>query len=464
MEQHRLIKKRQIARAERMSKELRRSDPFSMMGQVRCAFAVVLFLICVFIFILGDSETFKTPINQLEFEYQMVFSVGISLFSVGCLLPSFRRHKFIIVSVSVVMLGMGVAMPFMWHARLPYADISQQMLTDPVSQDEPESTIARSERTLSEQDLDVYRKICEDLPGKTHYAIYMDNQTAISRTLLRETLTRLLQAEYTSAYTRGNGALFVVVNVRSKKSYVSNVVSRFGKVTYANPEAGVYEVRFSAEKANLVSRYSTEVLSSPHNPYFVAANISEMSSFDPMRVATAANTLAQSNVNVLRHDIKQAILRVLQDPWLTEEDTYQALIEALTVYAPAGDEQALTHFRAYFSNCRSVGRSLSSKVVARLIDEDPMNMVEPVLQMWADNPVAWGDVMTRLGSHAEDKMITLITPGSDIQMLDAALKYFASYGTEKAIPLIEQLTQHSDSLIRHKAGQTLETLRSRTHR
>ncbi len=464
MAQHRLIKKRQIARAERMSRELRRSSPYSVMGHVRCAFAVVLFLVCVFIFILGDSETFKTPINQLEFEYQLVFSLGISLFSVGCLLPSFRRHKFIVTSVSLVMLGMGVAMPFMWHARLPYADAPQPQVEESASPDEATPAAERSGRTLSDRDLDVYRKICEDLPGKAHYAIYMDNQTAISRTLLRETLTRLLQAEYTSAYTRGDGALFVVVNVRSKSSFVSNVISRFGRVSYANPEAGVYEVRFSADKSNLVSRYSTEVLSSPHNPNFVAANISEMSSFDPMRVATAANTLAQANVNVLRHDIKQAILRVLQDPWLTEEDTYQALIEALNVYAPAKDEQALTHFRTYFDNCRNVGRSLSSKVVLRLIDEDPMTMVEPVLQMWAENPVAWGDVMTRLGSHAEDKMLTLITPGSDIQMLDAALKYFASYGSAKAIPLVEQLAQHPDSLIRHKAEQTLEMLRSRALR
>lgn len=458
MEQNRLVHRRQVARAARMSRNLQRGSAFSLMGKVRCGLAVGLFLICVLVFVIGDSETVKTPINQLEKEYQFYVSIGTALISSLFLLPSFGSHKFIISLAITTMMTMGVAMPFMWHARVPGLEpepVVQQVIEEKKAEEE------KSKRFLTDGDLDVFRKTCEEMPQSVHYAIYLDNQSTSVRSLVRESLTRLLQAEYTRAYTRGNGALYIVTNVRGKRSNVARVASRYGRVTYANAGAGVYEVRFSPDKANLVSRYSSEVLSSPQNLNFVSANVSELLCLDPMRVSAAANMLATSNVQVLRGDIRDAIVQVLRDPWTSEEETYQALVEALTVYAPRGDREAYQYFITYFNNCRVMKKNISPKVTRRLIGEDPSGMVEPIVELWVENPLKWNDMLSALGSKAEEALIAKLTPAADLKLLDSLMKYLSTYGSSKALPALEGLLNHPDSLIRHKAGVTINDIKSR---
>lgn len=456
---HRRMKKRQEARAEMMKRKIAAGSLFSMQGKVRCALALVLFFACSFVFMLGDSETLETPINQLEIEYQLMISVGCSLISVICLLPSFRHNKVIIGSLIILILMWGASVPFVWHARTVQLEVGQTIELDNDAQDG--DSYAVKGPSLSEGDLEVFRSICEEAPRQTHYAIYMDKQTSITRSLIRESLTRLLQAEYTRAYTRGKGALFVVVNSRAPRANVTRILSRFGRVSYSKPMEKIYEVHFDADRAKMVSRYSSDVLESPQNPNFVAANLSELSCMDPMRVRAAANMLASTNVQVLRTDIKNALLEVLKDSWQSEADTYQALVEALDVYAPAGDATALQHFREYFAKSRATSSGLSVRVVRRLAVEDPEGVAEPIVQMWVTNPVAWNEIIPLLGSRAEDSLLKKVTVNSDLQTLDSSLKFFSEYGTAKAIPLVEGLSHHKDALISHKAAQTLAAIKRR---
>lgn len=452
------IKQRQIARAERLSVRFTRNSPYSLMGRVRCSLAICLFLLCAFVFMIGDSATLKTPINQLELEYQLMVSVGCSLLSVIFLLPSFKYHKLYITLISILLLVGGAIMPFIWHFRTPVvvAPVAKEKVEEPKVEEENAGG-----RVLSDSDLEVYRSKCSELPQQRHFAVYMDEQTPISRSLLRESLTRLLQAEYTQAFTRKAGALFVVVNARADSSSVTRVLNRYGRITHAGTQNGVFEVDFDSQKADLVCRYSSDVLSSPRNPNFVAANISEICCPDPMRVTAAATVLANTNVQVLRHDVKNALLRVLQDPWLSEPDAYQALVEALVVYAPLGDAQAIQAFRTYYNDAYSSGYGLSPRVVQRLIEEDPDGMVEPVVQMWIANPIAWKGMIELLGNRVEDSLMKRVNAQSELQTLDAAMLFFEDNGTPKCIPLLESLQQHPDSLIAHKAGKTLEAVKAR---
>lgn len=459
--QNEIVHRRQVARAERMARTLQSGSAFSLMGKVRCGLSVGLFLICVLIFVIGDSETVKTPINQMEQEYQLYISIGVALISSLFLLPSFATHKFIISISIVTMLSMGVAMPFMWHARVP--GIEPQSPTALEGEEEKKETQEedKTRRFLSDGDLEVFHKTCEERPRETHFAIYLDNQTSSIRSQVRESLTRLMQAEFTRAYTRGSGALYIVTNARGNRSNVARVASRYGRVVYANAGAGIYEVSFSPDKANLVSRYSSEVLSSPQNLNFVSANVSELLCLDPMRVSAAANMLATANVQVLRGDIRDAIVQVLHDPWSSEEETYQALIEALTVYAPRGDREALQYLMAYFNNCRTARKKISPKVTRRLIGEEPAAMVEPIVQLWLDNPLAWNEMLSALGPRAEEVLISRLNPEADLHLLDSLMKYLSTYGSSKAIPSLEKLLEHPDSLVRHKAGATINDIKSR---
>lgn len=431
------------------------------MGRVRCSLAICFFFLCAFIFMIGDSSTLKTPINQLELEYQLMVSIGCSLLSVIFLLPSFRYHKLFVSLTSILLLAGGSVMPFIWHFRVPLEGPSSTPVQVEMASVKSEEKVSGG-RVLTDSDLEIYRTKCSELPRQRHFAVYMDDQTPISRSLLRESLTRLLQAEYTQAYTRRAGALFVVVNARAESLSVTRVLSRYGRITHAETQKGVYEVDFDPTKADLVCRYSSDVLTSPRNPNFVAANVSEICCLDPMRVTAAATTLANADVQVLRHDIKNALLRVLQDPWLSEPDAYQALVEALVVYAPMGDAQALQKFRTYFNDARSSDFGLSQTVVRRLIEEEPDAMVEPVVQMWVVSPIAWKGMIELLGDKVEDTLLKRVNPQSELQTLDAAMLFFDDYGTSKCIPLLESLLQHPDSLIAHKAGKTLASVKARS--
>lgn len=459
---HHRLKKRQMARAEKMQRRLATGSSYSNKSRVLGLLGLVLFLACSFIFMLGDSDTYKTPINQLDVEYQLSISIACGLISICCLISSFRNNKVLVSMLMVIILGWSIALPFVWHARVPgEGDEEVETEENRVAKTAEEAAPVKGGSVMTDGDLEVFRTLCSEVPRQVHFAIYMDNQTSASRALVRESLTRLLQAEYTRAYTRGRGALFVVANARVAQHHLPLILSRYGQLMYSNANRRVYELHFSAERAQLVSRYASDVLESANNPNFVAANVSELTSLDPMRVRAAAHMLANADVQVLRGDIKNALMRVLQDPWQTEPETYQALVEALVVYAPPHDKEALRYFHNYFDGFRLTSRTLSEKVVRRLVTEDPDSMIEPVVQMWLGNPVAWGEILSLMENRVENALLARVTAKSDLKILDDSLKFFADYGTSKALPLVEELTGHRDSLISHKAHQTLEKIKNR---
>lgn len=451
---------RQEARAKRMRTALHREQPYSMFGLVRCVIALVLFCIVLLIFLFGDTPLFKPMIDSLSIEYRFVVSIGASLISVCLLLPSFRRKKVLISLLCILMLAIGAAMPlFSYDNEQEQADAASDAKETPQNaQSEVQGTEAS--RDLTKGDLSVFYSHRKEAPRGTHFAIYITQQNSALRSLVREILTRLMQAEYTRAYTRGNGALYVVVNARVPYSVGVRVASRFGSIKYANPQEGIYEVGYNEEKLNVVSPYSAEVLGSPTNPNFVAGNVSELLCMDATRVGSAAKLLASANVQYLRRDIRNALVQVLRDPWDSEPETQQALLEALDVYAPAGDTEVITLFKRYFSMCREQRRAVSPQVMQRLIAEEPDAMLEPVVQLWVANPITWRDMITAFGSRAEEKLLEKMAT-SDIQLLDAILKYLGDFGTPAAIPALENLSQHPDTLIRHKARTTLEEILKR---
>lgn len=110
-------KRRQEARAVKMCKSFSSETVYSLMGRVRCILAILLFLVCMFFFLIGDSDTYRTPINLLETSSQRLISFSISVIAVLLLLPSLRRHRFIISSSALAMLVLGWFMPDIWHFR-----------------------------------------------------------------------------------------------------------------------------------------------------------------------------------------------------------------------------------------------------------------------------------------------------------------------------------------------------------
>lgn len=466
--------RRQIARAERMNRNYRSDSVFGIAGRMRCALGVAIFLGCVFIFMLGDSEGYATPLSQLDLDSQRVISIVLCWVAAGLIFISFQRHKVLVTCVGLVMLVSGWLMPEIWRHEPAAVAEEQPAAPEPKPEKKERPVLLQTEDpnaeegqalsedpVLSEADLAVFREGVKNAPHLSHYAIYMDNQDSSARAIVREALTRQLEAEYTRAYTRAMGALYVVTNAKGQIRNISRILSRYGRVAYARPAEGIYEVHFMPDRANMVCRYTPDVLNSPTNPAFVSANLSELSCLDPMRVRAAAISLKNSNVPVLRRDIHAALCDVLSEPWTSEPDTYSALVEALVTYAPEGDARTVEMCRRYFQLCRSQQRGVSSQVLLLLIRETPDEMVEPIVDMWAANPVVWGRILSQLGSRAEEKMLELLSRTDSIQLIGAILKYIQDFGTKKSLPVVEKYIDHPDSLISHTARATLSELKNR---
>lgn len=462
-EEYRRAARRQRERAARMQRDLQDDALFNVSGKLRCGMGIVIFLVCMYLFLLGDNPTYSTPISRLELDSQRFISVGLCWLAAGLIFFSFKRHKLLVSIVGVGMMVIGWYAPEIWRYKSvePLPD-EQPQVEEKQQAELPESEpIRKTGSVMTPGDMEVFYESRSKSPHMAHYAVYMDQQDSASRAIIRDALTRLLEAEYTRAYTRNQGALFVVTNARGGLRNISRLLSRFGRVSYSKPEDGHYEVRFMPDHANMVCRYGSEVLSNPHNPAFVQANLSEITCLDPLRVRTAAQILKNANVAALRKDIHATLQRVLREPWQNEDDTHRALMEALIVYAPTGDKGTVDYCLRYFQNCRARRQPTSAAVMQMLIKEEPEAMVAPVVEMWASNPIAWNGILSSLGDKAEDEMIKLLAHTEKLQLISTILNYLGEFGTPKAVPAVQQLLQHPDSIISHSAKNTLDKLMQR---
>lgn len=457
--------KRQIARVERMHQDYSSNRIFNNSGKLRCCLGVVLFLICAVIFIIGDSETYRTPINQLDAASQRMFSMSLCVVAACLILVSVRRHKALILSLSAVMLLTGWYMPTLWHYRGPELGAKQEKKAPAAAEAEtPGGPVpAAPVRVLTDDDLEPFRQVESESPRMSHYAVYINDQDSATRNIVRDAFTRLLQAGYTQAFSRADGALYVISNVQGKRRQISGILERLGEVTYARPEQGIYEVRFDPKKANIVSLNSSEELTSPSNPAFVPANLRELRSLDCARVRQAANNLKVANVAVLRDDIRSTLISVSGESWSSELETYANLVEALLVYSPIGDKETLEVCRRYFRTCRALHRGTSPAVIRRLIEEEPDAMVDAVVEQWASNPIAWNAMLNELGSRAEAAVLKLLSETSqDNRMLSNIFQYLQNHGTERSVPALESYLNHQDQVIQHLSEQALKEINQRS--
>ena len=456
--------KRQTARAEMMFGEYESGQMFSVAGKLRLLLGLIIFMVCGLLFLISDKEAGVTFLAELDMDSQRIFSMILCVASAALIAASSVRYKKLVRIAAVLVLVMGWTMPDMLDAALK-AKAKQKAKIVAAAEAELNETQTKEELTegpvLNDDDLQVFYTLRSASHRISHYAVFIDNQDGRARSLMREALNRLLEAEYTRAYTRANGALYVATNVPGERRNISRLLSRFGTVTHAEPAKGVYEVRFDADRANLVSQYSPDVLSSPLNNSYVTANLSELRCVDPMRVRMSARSLASSNVKVLRREIRDTLVEVLQDPWATEPDTYSALIEALVVYCQSRDKEAVKLCYEYFEARRALKREIAREVTVYLIRELPDAMVNPILDFWCENPMAWTESLNMLGYRVQTPLLERLRNTTNLRLIGSILKYLEDRGTKEALPVVETFLEYPDSIIRHSAKTTYKTLQTR---
>lgn len=450
--------KRQHARAEIMNQGYTDGTAFSAAGKIQFGLGLFIFLICGFFFYLMDGGDGLPAIGKMDRESLRLISVVLCWTAAALVATSSRRRKVYTLPLALIMVVCGWCMPNMIKYEQVVRPIVMQQVTTKGETEEK----ASDGPVLNNEDLQVFVQFRKTAPHRSHYAVYLDDQDTRTRAIVREAITRFLRAEYTTAYTRANGALYVACNVPGKIKNISDTLSRFGRITFANVSEGVYEVRFDAEKANLVSKYPPEVLASPLNTSFVTANIYELSSLDAMRVRMAARSLKNANVQILRREVHDAILRALSDLWDQDLDTQTSLIEALVVYAYPNDKQAIPLCHQFFENSRIQKHDIPESVTTYLVKEIPKQMIAPIMEFWFENPLVWQQYVEKLGPlKVQPTIFARLRKTKNIREINNILRYLQKFGTTAAIPEIQKFMDHSDSIIRHTARETMKALESR---
>ncbi len=456
--------RRASARAERLSSGLQSGSLLMPHGALRFLLGVVIFLICIGVFMYGSGLEDWQRRMFLPEEAQRAVSI-LLCWVAAALVFSSRFNKWIVYPTMLFLLVVGWFMPDFW-----------QMLNDRKKKEvavaiassragawdetaDAEKQPVRPGRVLSEEDLAVYREKKQHDGAVVNYGIYFNVRDLDMRQKVRDALVRLLEAEICVPYTRGKGTLFIVARSAGGTRDISALLARFGELNYHSAGEGIYEIVFSPEKVYAVSPYPSEVFSSPHDESFVPANLAELSNLlDPRRVLMAANVLASANVAERRAEVRKVLGDVLRDPWTSEAGTYKALVEALATYATSGDREAVDICRRYFLSCRIAHRLPSPVVMELLIREVPSEMVGPVVDLWRSNPQEWSAVLSQLGTMSQDYLLEMLEETSSNQLKVSIIRHLESHGTPEAVPTVTKYLKHPDPAISHAARITLSAL------
>ncbi|MBE6435010.1 MAG: hypothetical protein E7030_02265 [Akkermansiaceae bacterium] len=468
--------RRQQARATRLSKNFRSATAYNLIGMLRCGLGVILFMICVLLFLISDGDQ-MTFLNQLDYTYQLCISLGTALISSLLLLPSFTRHKIVVASFWVIMLSMGATMPSMWHFKVPNVSDYEPETAEEKPGDDAALT---SGRHLTDADLAYFNELKESRTRGVHYSVFVrcdlvkeDVAEGIisfgrmeqpTRNLIRTSLSRLMKGAKVEINNSadGSGVIFTVVNVPDERKNISSILNRYGRVYYSEPAEGIYELLLEPDKVKIGDGYDAAVMLDPLHPSFAELNMKALRSLDAEIVRAAASRLAEANVNRLRNDIAVRIIEALQQPWESEADTYNALAEALVVYAPHGMPQVADILWRYFQNNIRAGRGVSQRVAVRLAQEAPDKMKTPVLKLWQANPTAWNEVAGVLVEFMEPYMIEQLTKKNlSVKDLTHVMNYLQSYGTSRALPALQPYVEHGDKAITRKASNTIDSIKGR---
>ena len=456
----RASEKRQEQRARRMQENYAAGSLFRFAGKLRFAEGMGLYLVVMLFFLLSSGDEAAPQLGFMDGFGQRVLALlfcGVAAVLVASASARFRHY---LLPLGVLMVLSAWFLPE-WLSRASVTKSESpapKTVVERASVDDKPGSVAR---LMTETDLEVFRQLDSGSEQFTHYAIYMTRQDARTRDLMREALSRLLGAEFTRAYTRGEGALYVVTNVPGKRRNISGELSRFGRLVYEAPREGIYELRFDADKTNMVSKFQADALMTSSHSSFVAANLAELTCLDPMRIRAAAKRLTQAQVQTLRREIRNALLQVIAEPWEGDWDTYGALMEALATYALEDDASSVSACLSFFRSGLEKGHPIPSVVVGYLVREVPEEVIDPIVEQWYADPIAWGESMSQLGRAVQPKLVAQLQRSEGVRLVNSIIRYLRDHGDAQAIPAIQPFTQNSDSLISHAAQEAVKALEQR---
>ncbi len=454
-ETNRISMIRAAARAERMNASYNSGTNFSSAGKVRYIIGLVVFFLCIIIFILNGTKDDGYAIITIAPDSLRILSITFAIVSCGFILTSSKQHKklrFITIGIIAIL---GWYTPNIWSSMQdkPIA------ISESDEDEEPAQVTEEAENTklITESDLREFysRKIRSK--NRTHYAIFIRDLDPALRNNVRDALKRLLTAEATVVFGRDKGFFYIVENAAGALKDITHVAQRFGKVNASHVTGRVYEVIYDEAGAGMINKFSKEIQQSKDNPYYAQANIAELKSKDPERIRSSAETISTSKSRLYGADIYDTLYEVLQDPWSSEAQTYNALVKALITYSGPGNQKTIKESMQLLNFNITNKKITPDAILQYLIANAPEQVVRPLIDLWISNPIHWEKTLTNLEPH----VIKLLDQKENRDLTINILKFLSKAGTQLGIKKVEELTKHKDTLISQQAQSTYNVLKNR---
>ncbi len=454
------VRKKQHDRAQVMNQSYNSGTHFTSSGRVNVIVAGFLLIVCIFGLLINDHSNNTSAIISLNAEYMRIFSMAFCILAAGFVYKASIRHKklFRFVALGIVVFG--------WFAP----NLSQMIKSSlPVDSNDSAEAIADAQkrnvpavrgRLLNEADLETLR-LRRNQSHNSVYAFFINEADPLQRSNLLDAIARLTTASYKALYSKKRGYLIIIETPTRQMSDLSAVAKRFGNIHYSNVDEGVYEINYDSDISRMTNNYSPEAINTPSHPSFVNANIEELQSKIPDRIYQAAVALNTANTPLLRIDIVDTILEVLEDSWRTEPQTHTALVNTLITYSAPNNERTAEEAKKLFDINQVNGIQTPTNIVDYLLAVRGDEMTDTVIKLWMENPIVWHNQLEKLGDGTEKKLLDILAETRDLQLIGNILKYLKQYGTKEAIPYIEKLESHPDSLVSRTAKSTIAEINTR---
>lgn len=385
---------------------------------------------------------------------QRAFSLFLNVAAAVLLFLALKRRPVPALAGSVALLAWGWFVPELWPS-------GERVLTAPPVSSAGAAAEQKRATVLNDEELRILAEAAGKHGAERVWGVYVEAPNDGAREQIRKFLARLSRAARVIAYGRGSGLLFVLEGTPATDGEVQTMATRLGSLLSFSPERRLVETRFDARESHYENEYPPEVLLTVAHPSFVRANLCELYCFDPARIVSAAQNLEAARTADFHTDIRAALLNVLREPWAGQEYVPKALVQALLVYAPAGDSEVLAVTRRWFDVFVSMNIGVPDSMMDYLVQNDPEAMVGPLIRLWVGNSVYWEPWLTKLGSAAQPQLLRLLGETKSLQTIGGILRHLEREGTPEALPTVKHFENHGDELIRKAARDAAAEIRRR---
>ncbi len=441
--------KRQEQRAIRLKEELAYGSGLSPAGKIRFTIGLFIFIFSIGIVLLNDADKAVNSLLNLPPSSLRTFCIIFGILATIFVFTSSKRHKIIRYLTSLTILTMSYFMVNIFQSK-EAAKINEPFIEEEEYVENAKDE-APSERFLTDEDLKNFTDLSYDKRSHSSYAIFVDHPDPVFRTQMRDYLHRVLVGENTSIYSRKRGYLYIIENAPYQMKNISAIAESLGKIYYADPDNGIYEIQYDNNQSRMSNRYSQEVINTPTHPAYVYANIEELYSKVPQRVARAAQSLSATNASILRVDILDSLSDVIKEPWESEPNTYNSLMTALITYSSLQNENTAAECIRYVKWNQQNKKATSPLVINYLVDAKPDVVAPFIIQQWTTNPIVWNSFLEKLGARAETLLIEQLKVTKDLQLVSNIIHHFGQFGSAEALPYVTKLQEHPDRLISQAA-------------